>query len=78
MPMAISLFAAGVIWRIMDQKDPELGAVNAAIAGRQRRVQAARARSGREPSTRRLTGSPSTGFVLKTPLRARAASRCSG
>ena len=23
MPMAISLFAAGVIWRIMDQKEPE-------------------------------------------------------
>ena len=31
MPMAISLFAAGVIWRVMDEKDPEIGAVNAAI-----------------------------------------------
>ena len=31
MPMAISLFAAGVIWRIMDQQDPTVGAVNAAI-----------------------------------------------
>ena len=32
MPMAISLFAAGVIWRIMDQKEPDRGAVNAVIA----------------------------------------------
>ena len=31
MPMAISLFAAGVIWRVMDEKDPEIGAVNAAM-----------------------------------------------
>ena len=31
MPMAISLFAAGVIWRIMDQKEPERGTVNAMI-----------------------------------------------
>ena len=32
MPMAISLFAAGVIWRIMDQQEPSRGAVNAVIA----------------------------------------------
>jgi alpha-glucoside transport system permease protein len=32
MPMAISLFASGVIWRVMLQKDPEIGAVNAVIA----------------------------------------------
>ena len=31
MPMAISLFAAGVIWRVMYEKDPDQGAVNAAI-----------------------------------------------
>jgi alpha-glucoside transport system permease protein len=31
MPMAISMFAAGVIWHIMFQKSPEQGAVNAAI-----------------------------------------------
>ena len=29
MPMAISLFAAGVIWRIMDQQEPNRGALNA-------------------------------------------------
>ncbi len=32
MPMAISLFASGVIWRVMLQKDPDIGAVNAVIA----------------------------------------------
>jgi len=32
MPMAISLFAAGVIWRLMYQQDPDLGAVNAGLA----------------------------------------------
>jgi alpha-glucoside transport system permease protein len=32
MPMAISAFAAAVIWRVMDQKDPDIGAVNAMIA----------------------------------------------
>ena len=31
MPMAISAFAAAVIWRVMDQKDPDIGAVNASI-----------------------------------------------
>src|SRR5919109_5260564 len=31
MPMAISLFAAGVIWRIMDRQEPQVGAVNAVI-----------------------------------------------
>ena len=32
MPMAISLFASGVIWRVMLQKDLDVGAVNAVIA----------------------------------------------
>ena len=31
MPMAISAFAAAVIWRVMDQKDPDIGATNAMI-----------------------------------------------
>ena len=29
LPMAISAFATGVTWRIMDQQDPDLGALNA-------------------------------------------------
>ena len=32
MPMAISLFASGIIWRVMLQKDSEIGAVNAVVA----------------------------------------------
>jgi alpha-glucoside transport system permease protein len=32
MPMAISLFAAGIIWRIMYERNPERGAINAAIS----------------------------------------------
>ena len=28
MPMAISLFAAGVIWRVMDEKDPSLSLIH--------------------------------------------------
>ena len=31
MPMAISLFAAGVIWRLVYEQDPTSGALNAAI-----------------------------------------------
>ncbi len=31
MPMAISLFAAGVIWHIMDEKDPAQGTINASL-----------------------------------------------
>jgi alpha-glucoside transport system permease protein len=32
LPLAVSLFAVGVIWRIMYEKDPNQGAANAAIA----------------------------------------------
>jgi alpha-glucoside transport system permease protein len=68
MPMAISLFAAGVIWRIMYDKDPDRGAVNAAI----RVVHDAFSPRGvltfAQPSTPALEGSTKTGFVLKTPL----------
>src|SRR3954462_2872043 len=31
MPMAISLFAAGVIWHIMDEKDPDQGTLNTVL-----------------------------------------------
>jgi alpha-glucoside transport system permease protein len=32
MPMAISLFAAGVIWRLVYEQDPDRGALNAAVS----------------------------------------------
>ncbi|MBJ7330056.1 MAG: ABC transporter permease subunit [Solirubrobacteraceae bacterium] len=70
MPMAISLFAAGVIWRIMLEQDPEKGAVNASIGA----VKDAFGDSGvlktGQPSTpATITGSVEKGFVLKTPVR---------
>ncbi len=72
MPMAISLFAAGVIWRIMLDKDPDKGAVNATIGV----IRGAFSESGilktANPSTPRLTGTAETGFVLKAPVRAGA------
>jgi alpha-glucoside transport system permease protein len=68
MPMAISLFAAGVIWRIMYDKDPDRGAVNAAI----RVVHDAFSQHGvltvAQPSTPTLRGSVRTGFVLEKPV----------
>ena len=69
MPMAISLFAAGVIWRIMDQKEPDRGAVNAGIAVVQDAVSPAGVLSEALPSTESLTGAPGKGLVLQTPLR---------
>jgi alpha-glucoside transport system permease protein len=75
MPMAISLFAAGVIWRIMDQKEPERGALNAGIAVVREAIKPAGALPGAEPSTPSLTGSPNRGFVLQTPLRPGAVAR---
>ncbi len=69
MPMAISLFAAGVIWRVMDQKDPSQGTVNASI----KVVKDAFGNNGvltqGQASTPQLVGSPQQGFVLKTVLR---------
>ncbi len=69
MPMAISLFAAGVIWRIMDQKEPQRGAVNAAITVVKNRVSPPGVLSDALPSTETFAGSPGKGLVLQTPLR---------
>jgi alpha-glucoside transport system permease protein len=69
MPMAISLFAAGVIWRIMDRQEPGVGAVNAVIGAVHDEFKPPGALSDAEPSTEGLTGSTKTGLVLKKPLR---------
>jgi alpha-glucoside transport system permease protein len=69
MPMAISLFAAGVIWRIMDQKEPERGTVNAMIGVAVDYVNPPGALPTAFPATPTLTGSESTGYTLRTPLR---------
>src|SRR5262249_3199356 len=69
MPMAISLFAAGVIWRIMDRQEPQLGAVNAVIRVVHDEFSPPGALSDALPSTPSLTGSPQTGLTLQHALR---------
>jgi len=68
MPMAISLFAAGVIWRLMYEKDPDQGTVNAAIAVVKDAVQPSGVLSAAKPSTDKLQGGPEGGLVLEQPL----------
>ena len=65
MPMAISLFAAGVIWRVMDEKDPALGTVNASIKVVDDAFSSAGVLTDAQSSTPKLVGSPEQGFVLK-------------
>jgi alpha-glucoside transport system permease protein len=69
MPMAVSLFAAGVIWRVMDQKEPQHGGLNAIIGVVHDAWSPPGALSDALPSGDTLTGSPSSGIVLKTPVR---------
>jgi alpha-glucoside transport system permease protein len=70
MPMAISLFATGVIWHVMYLKDPNQGAVNAAIGSVRSLFSSSGPITGAQPSTATITGSPSAGFTLKSPLHA--------
>jgi len=69
MPMAISLFAAGVIWRVMDQTDPSLGTVNATLKVAHDALSSSGALTTAQPSSPALTGSPSSGFVLRAVVR---------
>ncbi len=68
MPMAISLFAAGVIWRIMYEREPDRGAINALVASGKEVVSPAGVLSRARPSTENLTGSPSRGLTLEEPV----------
>jgi len=69
MPMAISLFAAGVIWRIMLDQNPDRGAVNAAIAVARDAVTSGGVLTTGQPSTPDLQGSASRGFVARGIVR---------
>jgi alpha-glucoside transport system permease protein len=69
MPMAISLFAAGVIWRIMDQKEPERGTVNAMIGVVADWANPPGPLPAAFPATPGLTGSVQEGYTLRTPIR---------
>jgi alpha-glucoside transport system permease protein len=67
-PLAVSLFAVGVIWRIMYQIDPDRGAINAAIVGVQSTFKDQGVLSRARPSTDDMTGSTSQGFTLEETL----------
>lgn len=67
-PLAVSLFAVGVIWRIMYQEDPERGAINAAIVGVQGIVGDKGVLSSARPSTDDITGTPQGGLTLQEAI----------
>jgi alpha-glucoside transport system permease protein len=69
MPLAVSLFAVGVIWRIMYQQDPERGVLNAAIVGVQNAFTEAGVVSQGRPSTDALSGTSATRIELKEPVQ---------
>jgi alpha-glucoside transport system permease protein len=65
MPMAISLFAAGVIWRAaMYQQEPERGAINAVVASVKDAIDPAGVLSQAQPSSEAITGTPQGGLEL--------------
>lgn len=70
MPMAISLFAAGVIWRVMDDKDPAKGTINATLKAVDDAFGGGGVLTAAQGSTPQITGSVDSGFVLRTPVRA--------
>ena len=63
-PLAVSLFAVGVIWRIMYQQDPDRGAINAGIAAVQGVVSEEGVLSTARPSSDALSGTPQGGLTL--------------
>jgi alpha-glucoside transport system permease protein len=69
LPMAISAFATGITWRLMYIQDPSQGAINALGRVAVDAVQTPGVLPTALASTASLSGSPSTGLVLKTPLQ---------
>jgi alpha-glucoside transport system permease protein len=69
MPMAISLFAAGVIWRLMDNQDPTLGTLNAAEKVVNDTFSSAGVLTAANPSSPTLVGNIKKGFFLKSPVK---------
>ena len=69
MPLAISLFAVGVLWRIMYQQDPDRGAINAGIAAVRGQFADPGVLSRASASTDDLEGSAARGFVLKEAVQ---------
>ena len=69
MPLAISLFAVGVTWRIMYQQDPDRGAINAGLSAVRGVFVAEGVLEDARPSSDALTGSPEQGFELDQNLQ---------
>jgi alpha-glucoside transport system permease protein len=69
LPMAISAFATGVTWRIMDQQDPSLGAVNALGKTISGVFSPAGVLSSAFPSTSVLQPAKGGALVMKTALQ---------
>jgi alpha-glucoside transport system permease protein len=70
-PLAISLFAAGVIWRsTMYEKDPSVGAINHVIGVVKESVSPPGVLAEAKPSTEALAGTPKKGLTLASPVRA--------
>jgi alpha-glucoside transport system permease protein len=68
MPMAISLFAAGVIWHLVDERNPQVGTLNASIKVVHDAVTPGGVLTDAQGSTPTLTGSIGKGFTLSTPV----------
>jgi alpha-glucoside transport system permease protein len=69
MPMAISLFAAGVIWRAaMYQQDPDRGAINAVLASIADTINPPGSLTRAQPSTEVISGTPEGGLTLEEPI----------
>jgi alpha-glucoside transport system permease protein len=69
MPMAISLFAAGVIWRLMLTQDPQLGTVNAVEKVFHDAFSESGVLTQANGSTPTLVGNATKGFRLKNPVQ---------
>jgi alpha-glucoside transport system permease protein len=65
MPLAISLFAVGVIWRVMYQQDPERGAINAIIEVARSPFVESGVLTQARASSEDLEGSSGQGFTLR-------------
>jgi alpha-glucoside transport system permease protein len=69
MPMAISAFAAGITWRIVYLKEPDLGALNAGVKVAKDAFSESGPLPDAQPSTDDLSGTPTSGLTLQQTLR---------
>ena len=68
-PLAIALFAAGIMWRgTMYQKDPSVGTINHVIGVIKGAVSESGVLTQANPSTENLTGTEQQGFTLEEQL----------